>query len=214
MRHLPEPVTSQTLLGRLRRSPTDQVAWAEFVDRYGPMIYDWCRRWHLQEVDAQDVTQEVLLRLAQLMRSFAYDPASSFRGWLRTLARHALSNFAARRKRSPVAHGGCRVDDLLDSAAAHTDLEQRLDEAFDRELLEQASVRVRRRVVLRTWEAFRLLALEGWPGARAAEHLHMKVAAVFVARSKVQRLLREELRKLEAPEPEGEPCNAVPRARS
>ena len=62
--------TSLTLLGRLRRDPKDQAAWSEFVARYGPRILQWCRGWGLQESDAQDVTQDVLLKLNGLMARF------------------------------------------------------------------------------------------------------------------------------------------------
>jgi DNA-directed RNA polymerase specialized sigma24 family protein len=62
--------TSVTLLGRLRRDPRDQTAWNEFVSRYRPKILEWCRRWRLQESDAQDVTQAVLLKLSSLMAMF------------------------------------------------------------------------------------------------------------------------------------------------
>ena len=44
--------TSVTLLGRLRSDPQDQVAWSDFVGRYGPKILQWCRGWGLQEFDA------------------------------------------------------------------------------------------------------------------------------------------------------------------
>ena len=44
---------------------------------------------------------------------------------------------------------------------------------------------------------FELLAIQGCSGAEVAERLKMKVATVFVARSKVQRMLREELARLE-----------------
>ena len=52
----------------------------EFMARYGPKIHAWCRRWGLQEADAQDVTQMVLLRLSVKVREFVYDPSRSFRG--------------------------------------------------------------------------------------------------------------------------------------
>jgi len=45
-----------------------------FVEHYGSKIYEWCRRWNLQEADAQDVTQNVLLKLAEKMRDFEYEP--------------------------------------------------------------------------------------------------------------------------------------------
>jgi RNA polymerase sigma-70 factor (ECF subfamily) len=85
----------------------------------------------------------------------------------------------------------------LELVAAREDLVKHLDEVYDRELLEEAMARVRLRLEARTWDAFRLLALEGRSGAEAAAALGMKVATALVARSKVQKLIRAELRKLE-----------------
>ena len=190
-----EARTSTTLLGRLRNAPTDQAAWAEFVERYGPKIYGWCRQWKLQEADARDATQDVLARLAEKMCTFAYDPAGSFRGWLRTLAYHACVDLLQNRKRG-TGSGDSRILELLESVAAREDLVKHLDEVFDRELLEEAMARVRLRVQAHTWEAFRLLTVEGCSGAEAATALGMKVATALVAKSKVQKLVRAELRKL------------------
>jgi RNA polymerase sigma factor (sigma-70 family) len=193
--------TSVTLLGRLRRDPTDQAAWNEFVERYGRMIYDWCRHWNLQDADAEDVTQTVLLRLAQKMSMFAYDPSRSFRGWLKTLTQHAWSDFVTDRKRGNQGSGDSQVEELLHSCAARDELVTRLNAQFDLELFEAATARVRLRVQPQTWEAFRLTALEGLSGAAAAEQLKMRVATVFNAKSKVHRMLQEELRKLEGLSP-------------
>ena len=85
--------TRASLLERLGRTPSDADAWREFAVHYGAIVLEWCRKWDLQEADAQDVTQNVMLKLAEKMRSFAYDPAKSFRGWLRTLAHHAWADF-------------------------------------------------------------------------------------------------------------------------
>ncbi len=46
-----------------------------------------------------DVTQEVLLRLAQKLGTFQYDPSRSFRGWLKTVTQNALADFLADRNR-------------------------------------------------------------------------------------------------------------------
>jgi RNA polymerase sigma-70 factor (ECF subfamily) len=194
----PEDHTSTTLLGRLRHAPADQAAWAEFVDRYGPRIYGWCRQWKLQEADARDATQDVLGRLAEKMRTFLYDSAGSFRGWLRTLTRHACADLLEARKRPGTGSGDSRILELLESVQAREDLVKHLDEVFDRELLEEAMARVQLRVEPHTWEAFRLLALEGCSGAQAATALGMKVATALVAKSKVQKLVRAELRKLDS----------------
>src|SRR5262249_56687691 len=88
-----------SLLLRLRQQPDDAGTWREFVDRYAPRVYAWCRHWRLQDADAKDVTQEVLLKLAEKMRTFTYDPSRSFRAWLKTLTRHAWSDFVNNRQR-------------------------------------------------------------------------------------------------------------------
>jgi len=190
--------TSTTLLGRLRHAPADQAAWSEFVDRYGPKIYRWCRQWKLQAADAQDATQDVLTRLAEKMRTFAYDSAGSFRGWLRTLTHHACADLLKNRKRPGRGSGDSRFLELLESVVARDALVKQLDEVFDRELLEEAMARVQLRVEPHTWNAFRLLALDGRSGAEAAKALGMKVATALVAKSKVQKLVRAELRKLDS----------------
>jgi RNA polymerase sigma-70 factor (ECF subfamily) len=184
----------------VRQDATDQLAWREFVRRYGTLIYQWCCRWKLQEADAQDVTQTVLLKLADKMRSFRYDPARSFRAYLKTLTRYALCDFLENRKRHGAADGGSLALEALQTVEARDDLLEQLNSAFDQELLDEAMQRVQQRVEPHTWTAFQLTALEGLSGAAVAERLTMKVATVFKARSKVQRMLQEELRRLDEPE--------------
>jgi RNA polymerase sigma-70 factor (ECF subfamily) len=197
-----EAPTSPTLLGRLRLAPADQAAWGQFVERYGARIYGWCRHWRLQHADAQDVTQVVLTQVARAMRTFAYDGGRSFRGWLKTLTDHACSDLV-RARRPDAGTGDSQVLEVLETVEARADLTKRLEEEYDRELLDEAMARVRRRVEARTWDAFRLLALEGRSGAEAAGALGMKVATAFVARSKVQKMIQSELRALEGPEAGG-----------
>jgi RNA polymerase sigma-70 factor (ECF subfamily) len=189
--------TSVTLLGRLRRDPKDQAAWRDFVARYGPRILQWCRGWKLQESDAEDVAQEVLLKLNGLMARFVYDPSGSFRGWLKTLTHHAWRDLLADRRRSGLAGGDGSVEELLGSLQAGDDLAEQLDAEFRREVMDRATERVRRRVSDRTWDAFRLTALEGLSASATAGRLEMKVARVYGAKSEVKEMIREEVLKLE-----------------
>ncbi len=197
MAKTPSSATSPTLLNRLRNDPTDQAAWNNFVDRYGPKLLGWCRRWGLQDADAEDVTQSVLLRLAEKMRSFAYDPSRSFRAWLKTLTQHAWYDFCESRKRAGQAGGDSTLADALQNLEARDDLLTRLDQEFDRELLDEAMARVRLRVDPAKWEVFRLLGFENRSGADVAQRTTMKVATMFVVSSKVQRMVQRELQKLE-----------------
>ena len=95
----PSSQTSPTLLGRLRQQPSDQAAWEQFVERYGRLILAWCRQARLQDDEIEDVSLIVLIQLADKTMTFAYDPSRSFRGWLRTLTRHAWSDFVESRQR-------------------------------------------------------------------------------------------------------------------
>src|SRR5436853_119899 len=113
MQSNPASLTSETLLGRLCQSPDDPAAWDRFVERYGPKIYGWCRSWRLQDADAEDVTQDVLLRLARTLRSFAYDPSRSFRGWLRTVTHNAYADFLADGRRPDSGSGDSGVLQVL-----------------------------------------------------------------------------------------------------
>jgi RNA polymerase sigma-70 factor (ECF subfamily) len=193
----PDSRTSASLLGRLGGNPNDAAAWEEFVRHYGAKILQWCRRWKLQEPDAQDVTQSVLLKIARRMRTFRYDPTQSFRGWLKTLTRAAWYDWLAEQDRPDRASGESGVRELLRTVEGRDDLERKLEEEYDRELLEAAACRVRLRVEPQTWEAFRLMAYEGLSGAEVAARLGMKIGAVFVAKSRVQKLLQQAIRELE-----------------
>jgi RNA polymerase sigma-70 factor (ECF subfamily) len=192
----PQKNTPLTLLERVQGFPADVEAWDEFVRRYRPMIHAWCLKWGLQTSDADDVAQDVLVKLLAAMRTFQYDPARSFHAWLKTVTQHALSQFSACRRRVPRQIGpDVPIAELVD---ARDDLEQRLESLFDRDLFEIAKRRVSKRVKAVTWEAFRLAALEGLSGLAVSQRLQIPVAHVFVARNRVQKLLQEEIRIMKA----------------
>jgi RNA polymerase sigma-70 factor (ECF subfamily) len=193
--------TSASLLAGLAGPTPDHEAWSLFVQRYGRQVYRWCRKCGLQEADAQDVTQGILVKLAVKLRTFRYDPAHSFRAYLKTLTRYAVCDFLAARP-PDAGSGDSQVRDQLAQVAAQADLLEHLRAEFDLELLDEATQRVRRRVEPSTWEAFRLVAVEGRPAAEVAQHLAMKVATVYVIKGRVQQSIREEIAALDRSDPE------------
>jgi RNA polymerase sigma factor (sigma-70 family) len=178
-------------------APDDPATWSEFVEWYGRKIYAWCRAWGLQEADAQDVTQEVFLNLSVRMHDFRYDPWGNFRAWLKTLTHHAWQDHLAGQNKPGRGAGSESGIERLAALDARDDLARRLAEAFDEELLKEAAARVRLRVEPRTWDTFHLPAIEGRSGAEVARRLEMKVATVYVARSRVQRMLHDQVTRLE-----------------
>jgi RNA polymerase sigma-70 factor (ECF subfamily) len=183
------------LINRLRHHPDDHAAWGRFVDRYGPAILAWCRAWRVQDADARDLTQIVLGKLLDGIQRFDYDPARSFRGWLRKLTRNTW--IASLRKKWPIVPGESRFHSLIEGKEAREDLVQRIEREFDLELLEEAKRRVRERVEPQTYDAYVLLAEERLSGVEVSIRLKMSVDNAFVARLNVQEMLKEEVKILE-----------------
>ena len=189
--------TSPTLLGRLRKSPNDAIAWAEFVDRYGVVVYRWCCKWGLQASDAEDVTQNVLLDLGRQMQAFEYRSEGRFRGFLRTIAHRAWCDFLTSRRKQPMGSGDSMVAELLSSVPAGDELVASLDAECERELMQHAQELVRLRIDQQTWNAFYLTAIEGQSGSAVASQLMMPIASVYQSKSRVLKLLKDQIEKLD-----------------
>ncbi len=185
-----------TLLARLREQPDDSAAWEEFVARYRRPIYGFCISRALQPADAEDATKQILARLVVKLREFRYDPSRKFRAWMRTVSRNVLSDYLSEQPRDR-GTGDTAIGLLLGQVEAREELAAQLEAEFDHEILDEALRRVRATVPEAQWEAFRLTALEGLTGAQAAERTGMLVATVFTSKSKVKKLVRDEVAKIE-----------------
>jgi len=190
--------TSLSLLKRLKLEPKDQRAWQQFVERYGAKILRWGRYWGLQEADAADMTQTVLVKMAQHIGKFDRE-VGSFRAWLKTIAHHAWYDLINSRQHK-VAKGGETLARRLDSEEARDDLTRQLEAAWDEELLQLASDRVRLRVHPNTWRAFELTGIEGVAGRQVANDLKMNLPSVYKAKSNVTKMLQAEVRSPEQTE--------------
>ncbi len=188
--------TRPTLLARLIDPHPDPGSWDEFVRCYGGQIVAWCRAWGLQPSDADDVAQTVLIRLLRKMQRFQYDPTRSFRGWLRTVSFRVFQDWRADTT-EPTGSGDSGIHRLLASAEAQDDLAARIEAEYAREVLNVAMFRVRRRVQANTWAAFYQTAVEGRSPADVASELKVSVAHLFVYRTRVRRMLQDELSLLD-----------------
>jgi RNA polymerase sigma-70 factor (ECF subfamily) len=203
-----ETSTRATLLLRLRDAE-DRQAWEAFVDRYAPMIFHWCRRYGLQDSDAADVTQDVLIKLVRVMREFEYDPArGTFRGWLKTVTSNTLRDVLQGWKHMERGSGDTRQLRQLagiQQPQALDALSKEIESQHERELLAAAEQRVRARVKPNTWKAYRLTAVDGQRAADVAGQVDMTVAEVYVAKSRVVKMLRAEIQKLDSGDQVGRP---------
>jgi RNA polymerase sigma-70 factor (ECF subfamily) len=182
--------TSISLLERLR-SPDPAEAWERFVELYTPLLLYWARKRGLQPQDAADLVQDVFTVLVQKLPEFTYDPGKSFRNWLRTV----LFNKWRDRWRSPSlpVRGG---EEALAEVAAPDDLDAFWEGEHRRHLLRRAMELMQAEFTPTTWKACWESAIEGRSAADVAAELGLTENAVYIAKSRVVRRLRQELRGL------------------
>ena len=186
--------TNALLLERLQSNPWDESAWDELVRGYSPAIRRWCRGWGLQSADADDVTQAVLVKLAHKMAVFRYDRSGSFRGYLKSLTRYAVADALELLRLQGLT--GDTVIDWLAIEDTRNELARCLETEFRQDLFREALSRVARRVDPKTMEIFLLLSRDRRTGAEVAALQGKTVAAVYMAKSRVIAMVREEIRTL------------------
>ena len=185
--------TSGTLLNRIRAD--DPRAWDRLVALYGPLVYHWCRGWHLQTNDAADVVQEVFQSVAASVGGFRkVRPTDSFRAWLRTITRNKVYDHFRRTGRQPIAAGGTDVQRRLAAFPAPVVPEDSPpDDAPERQLFFRALELICGEFAERSWQAFWRTTVDGLPAPAVAAELSMSAGAVRVAKSRVLQRLRSEL---------------------
>src|SRR5262245_60317412 len=162
------PDTPVSLLERLRLCP-DEASWQRLVQLYTPWIQSWLRSQGLAGGDVDDLAQEVMLVLVRELPHFRHDlRRGAFRRWLRGIILNRLRAFWRARKDSPAP---ATLNQLADP-------QSELSRTWDRE--HNAHV-VRRLLELLeadfepgTWQAFRLVVLEGKSSPEAARILDRK----------------------------------------
>ena len=180
--------TPATLLEQVRHAH-NQAAWEQFVRLYTPLLLSLARRLGLQVADTADMVQDVFVALVQAMPHFQYDRNRSFRAWLGTLALNRWRDRLRKRAAVPLGDRDPVWDGLLsaDPSEAFEETEYRAT------LLSRALALVQPEFSPGVWEMFQLTTLAGAAPADAARRLNTTANAVYLARARVVRRLREVL---------------------
>lgn len=185
--------TSLSLLERLRHSPKNE-SWNRLADLYTPLLRAWLRRYDVQESDANDLVQEVLLAVSKDLGKFEHrGQAGAFRGWLKAILVNRLRKFWRARDRHPQARGDSDIDARL---AQLDDPSSEMSLIWNREhdqyVLRQLLALAEPHFEPATWTAFCRVALDGKKLDVVAKELGISLNAVCLAKSRVLRRLRQE----------------------
>lgn len=197
--------TRKSLLGRLK-DWEDNESWRDFFRTYWKLIYGFAIHRGLSHEEAQEVVQETVVAVAKSIGKFQYDPkVCAFKTWLLGVTRSKIANqFNRRPRQSAVATNPTPEDSnatpLVDRQpdAQSGQLERAWDEEWQKNLMEAAIQRVKRRVSIEQFQMFDLFALKQWPARDVAKTLGVTIAHVYVAKHRIAKLVRKEIEALEA----------------
>lgn len=190
------PETRTSLIAQIG-SPEDREAWDQFVIMYRPVVYRMARRRGMQDADAQDLVQAVLMRVAGAIQGWEKSsPETKFRHWLRRVARNAIATAFSRQPKD-VGVGGSEMLDLLAEQPATADIERELLKESMREKYLRAALVVKADVDSESWRAFELTVVNGQPSEEVAKLLGKSMGAIYAARSRIMRRLREQVQRLQ-----------------
>ena len=179
--------TPPSLLERLRQSPA-QDGWEQFVEMYTPLLAAWTRRLGLPQQDAADLLQDIFTVLVEKLPAFRYDAGKSFRAWLKTILLNRWRNDL--RKRAGVK---VESDAGLAEIAAVDDLREFEEVEYRSYLVRRALELMRAEFQPATWMACWEFVVRDRPAAEVAAELGITINAVYLAKSRILRRLREEL---------------------
>ena len=114
----------------------DAVAWEQIVQRYNRRIYNICYRFAGSADDAQDLTQEVFIKMYRTLGSYDAGRAA-FMTWLTTITRNLLVDHFRKTKQD-------RITDSLDATtSAHEDAQPLSEQIQDQSAPPDQRVRSR-----------------------------------------------------------------------
>ncbi len=187
------PSTRETLIGRLQQQ-SDGPEWGLFVEVYGPLLYHFCRRRGVQDADARDVTQNVILSVRRGIDRFTYDPAlGKFRSWLGTITSREIG-----RQRRGSQRAGLPSEAVTNGAHHPADNEATWIVEFNSHICQTALDRIRPDFEALTWQAFEMLWIHDVKPRDVAIQLHKAPDWVYQAKFRVLRRLEKEVRFLTA----------------
>lgn len=186
--------TSTVLLEQLRDSNNHGV-WREFDARYRPLLmaYAMCS-FGLKPDDAEDVAQMSLAAFASAYREGKYDREKGrLRHWLFGIATHRAQEVVRQNRRCLEVQAPAQGDGtaFLHRVPSDAELEAAWNEEWQRAVYRQCLAEVRLQVDARSVEAFELMTRGVLSGQEVAERLGMSRNAVYVARHRVLKRIRE-----------------------
>lgn len=168
------------------------MAWNRFVELYAPLILYWGKQHGLSDNDSSDLVQDVLSDLVVKLRTFEYDAKKRFRGWLLKVVTNRAKNILRRERLAPQSVGDTEFTSII--VAPCNDVFSEHQYRFH--IATRALDQLRQEFEETTWQAANLQLTKQMRATEVAAKLGLTVGAVYTAKSRVLKRLRDELEGL------------------
>ncbi len=190
-------ITSTYLLEGLKK-PDNRTIWQQFVARYRPLLVSYGRRLGLREEEAEDAAQTTLMEFSTAFQVGKFDREKGrLRKWLFGIARNQIKNTFKKRPREVQVGGETEHADLFAKVSDEDRWEELWEQEWRQAVLRQCLDEIRTQFDAKTVEAFELFASRGQPAKQVADQLEMSENAVFLAKHKILKRIRELVPQME-----------------
>ena len=146
--NLKYPTTSKTLLDRIAAG--DEISWDEFYERYGAIVRNLAKFKGLNDTEADDICQQVMLQFFKQSRTFKFDPdAARFRTYFGRIIMAKIADHY--RKEKKTARKRIELPDAKDGETGDLFLTQ-----WREMILKEAQNELKKRVAPETFQASEL----------------------------------------------------------
>ena len=185
--------TSLSLLDRIRET-SDAQSWDRLTRLYAPLLRRWVVRYDVQDSDADDIVQEVLVAVLNELHKFQHnEQKGAFRKWLRTILVNRVRRFWRSRRYQPVATGTSSIDEMLNQLEVDgSEVSGVWNREHDDHIITQLMRGIQPRFGPQVWEAFHRQVVHGEKADLVAQDLSISISAVYKAKSRVLSALRRE----------------------
>jgi len=191
--------TSASLILRIQHG--DQTAWTRVEALYRPLLRYWCDRQNVDDNDAEDIIQDVLVAVNRYIADFTtHGNKVCFRPWLKMITRRKIVDYYRQNKENPILltesawemrQPIVEAEELISAAEMKDEMETEKQILY-RQIFEQ----IKSEINVSTWEAFVLTTLEGEDSVTVATKLGMTPANVRKAKSNVTKRIKNEFDNL------------------
>lgn len=150
--------------------PSNRETWTKFATRYRDMLIGWCLKNNLGRAEAEDMSQEISMKMQEKIRSFS-PLAGRFRPWLKRVTLNACIDYLRRERPE-------RFQQWDEDIHARKELDRSLETQSRIEMLQIGLARLQASVSERDFIIFIDLTYEGLPAKPLAKRFGITVSAV------------------------------------